>query len=432
MWGATRDVQGSAGWRRAQERPAYPVAMSTRLAQAPARAAWWTTLTGRVVLLYAVTRLYSGILLAVTAPHQLPAGMTDGVPVGYFGFTAIWDGEWYERIAVHGYPSTVPTDAAGRVQQNELAFYPLFPLLCRLLMAVTGLPFPVVGSTLSLVLGFAAAVVMARLLAERIGDRAALAVVGLYAVYPAAPVLQAAYTESLSMLLLCGYLLVLGRERWLAATGLALLIGLTRPIAVPLGAVTLVAVILRWRRRRTEPLHRHELGAALAALVGCGVAGLLWPAITAIGTGRVTAYTDTMGAWSTGGQVRWFTPWVTITGYYLGTAGYVLLLAILVALPAMSLGPWSRALGPVLRVWPLAYAAYVMVAQGPGTSTPRYLLMMFPYLAVLIGAGWVRRTRPPLVPIWLRVTVLAVVFLYLQYKWVTVLWLFTPPTDWAP
>ena len=139
-----------------------------------------------------------------------------------------------------------------------------------------------------------------------------------------------------------------------------------------------------------------------------------------------------MGAWSAGGQVRWFTPWITTTDWYLGTVGLVLLAGILVALPAMSAGPWSRALGPELRIWPLAYAAYVMVAQGPGTSTPRYLLMMFPYLAVMIGAGWVHRPRPPIVPMWPRVAVLATVFLVLQWQWVSVLWLFTPPSDWAP
>ena len=125
--------------------------MSSRVADPvapPKRAAWWTTLTGQVVLLYAVTRVVSGIMLAATAPQQLPAPMTGGEPVGYLGFTAIWDGEWYQRIAEYGYPSTLPTDAAGGVRQNQWAFYPLFPMAARLLMWLTGLPFAFVGSTL--------------------------------------------------------------------------------------------------------------------------------------------------------------------------------------------------------------------------------------------------------------------------------------------
>ena len=55
------------------------------------------------------------------------------------------------------------------------------------------------------------------------------------------------------MLLLVGFLLALARERWLVASVLALGLGVTRPIAVPLGLVALVAVVLRWRRRSGEP-----------------------------------------------------------------------------------------------------------------------------------------------------------------------------------
>lgn len=160
--------------------------MSTATAQPARTAPWWSSLTLQVVVLYAVTRLVSGVMLAMVAPEQLPAGMTGGQRVGYLGFTKIWDGEWYERIAVEGYPSQLPVDANGQVQQNPWAFYPLFPMASRVLMRLTGLPFEAVGSTLALVLGFAAAVVMARMLAERIGRPYALAVVFLYAVFPSA------------------------------------------------------------------------------------------------------------------------------------------------------------------------------------------------------------------------------------------------------
>lgn len=393
---------------------------------------WWRTLTVQVLALYAVTRLVSAVMLAMVAPEQLPAGMTGGQRVGYLGFTKIWDGEWYERIARTGYPHDLPVDAAGQVQQNPWAFYPLFPLACRALMALTGLPFEAVGSTLALVLGGAAAVVMARMLAERVGKANALLVVLLYAVFPASPALQLAYTESLAMLLLCGYLWALSTRRWLVATGLALLVGVSRPIALPLALVTLLAVWLRWRQRRAQPVDRREAWSALAALLGCGVAGLLWPAVAWAGTGRITAYTDTMGAWSAGGQVRWFVPWIWTSQWLFGSWGPWVLAGLVVAMVAAMAGPWAARLGPELRGWSLAYPAYVMTAQGPGTSTPRYLLMMFPYLVVLVGVGWARQPRMPLVPTYVRVVVFAAVFLVLQWMWVSVLWLFTPPSDWAP
>ncbi len=389
------------------------------------------SLVAQVVYLYAVTRLLTAVMLAIVAPSQEPAGMTDGLRVGYFGFTRLWDGEWYGRIATDGYPSELPRDDNGSVQQNPWAFYPLYPLLSRVVMTLTGASFPVVGSMLALLAGFGAAVLMALLLREPLGRVGALLTVTLYAVFPSSPALQVCYTESFAMLLLCGYLLALRRERWLVATGLALLIGLTRPIALPLGVVTLVALWLRWRRRHTSPIAASEAASALAALVGCGVAGLLWPAIAWLGTGERNAYLETMGAWSYGGQVRIFEPWLTIPPYYLGDWALPALVALIAVLIAGVAGPWARRLGAELRTWPLVYAAYVMAAQTPGTSTPRYLLPMFPYLAVLLGLAG-ERGRGRWLPTMLRFAVLVPLALWWQWKWISVLWHFTPPTDWAP
>lgn len=386
----------------------------------------------QVVVVYAITRIITAVMLAVVAPSQAPAGMTGGTTVGYFGFTRLWDGEWYDKVATDGYPAVLPRDPDGSVQQNPWAFYPLFPMLCRLVMAVTGLSFTAVGGIVALLLGFGAAVLLAQLLREVIGRGAALLVLVLYAVFPASPALQLAYTESLAMLLLCGYLLALRRERWLVATALAVLIGLSRPIAVPLALVTLVAVWLRWRRRHTDPVRGREAGSMLAALLGCAVAGLLWPALAWRGTGEPGAYFSTMGAWSSGGRVRFFLPWLDMSKWLYGDLGIVVLAALLVAIVAAMAGPWAARLDPVLRVWPVAYALYVMAAQGPGTSTPRYLLPMFPYLVVLLGLGWVEGRRPRWLPTWLRFEVLALAFLWWQWKWISVLWLFTPPSDWAP
>ena len=385
----------------------------------------------QVVVLYAITRLLTTVLLAIVAPAQVPADMTDDQSVGYVGFTRLWDGQWYERVATGGYPDTIPRDPSGIAMQNTWAFYPLFPFLSRAVMEVTGLSFAAAASTLALVLGFGAALAIAALLRPRIGRASTLLVVGLYAVFPSSPALQVAYTESLAMLLVCSYLLALSRERWLVAAGFAVLIGVTRPIALPLGVVTLVAVWLRWRRRATEPMTAGESGAAIASLVGCGLAGLLWPGIAWVATGQASAYVDTMGAWSLTGHVQILEPWFSIPRYYLDDWGPRLFALTVVLLVVGMAGPWARRLGPELRVWPVSYAAYVIAVQTPGTSTARYLLPMFPYLAVLLGvAGSSARGRG--IPTTVRAVVLAVLFIWLQWKWISVVWLFTPPIDFAP
>ena len=341
---------------------------------------------GQVLAAYLLCRVFSFVVLAVVAGHQAPVTWTGPHP-DYLSMTVLWDGSWYREIAENGYPVPLPVDpSTGAVSQNAWAFYPAFPLLSRLLMSVTGLGFPVVASTLALVCGAGAAVLMAVLLRDRVGPRVAFAAVLVYASFVASPILQVAYTESLAMLLLVGFLLALARERWLVASVLALGLGVTRPIAVPLGLVALVAVVLRWRRRSGERLPRGELLSMGAVLAACGVAGLAWPAIAWWVTGVRSAYTDTMATWRSAGEVTPLRPWLDIARYLGGdTLGPTGLAVLVVALVLMVLGPWARALGPQLRVWCLAYPAYLAVVLDPWTSIFRYLLPLFP-LGVVLGS----------------------------------------------
>jgi hypothetical protein len=390
---------------------------------------------GWVLAIYAVARVISTTVLLIVMQHQVPSGMTGGdtVPVTYFPFTALWDGQWYWRIADSGYPDVLPITQTGKVGENPWAFYPLFPYLAKAGMAVTGLSFPVVASTVALLCGFGAAVLMGLLLRDRIGDPAAYAVVALWASFPASVTLQLAYTESLAMLLLVAYLYALSRERWLVATVVALLVGLSRPIAVPLGVVTLVVVVLRLRKRADRPVATGEYAAMAAALVGCGVAGFLWPAIAWWRTGISSAYTDTMAAWRGYATVEPFVPWLDKAKYFFGdTWGPVLLVVIPLTIVAMVAGPWAKALGADLRTWTLAYPAYLAAVLDPFTSIFRYLIPLFPLLAVMVGAGWADRRGNTWRPILVRAIPLLVLFVVGQYWWTDVLWRFIPPTDYPP
>jgi hypothetical protein len=385
-----------------------------------------------VLLAYAVCRLVSGVLLAVVATRQVPTGWT-GPDVSYLTFTTQWDGQWYQTIAEQGYPRVLPVDRTGLVWQNQWAFYPLFPFLSRALMDVTGLSFYVVGSTLSLLLGFVAAGAIGLLLRDRLGERWALAVLVLWACMPAAVVLQVGYTEAAAMALLTLFLLALQRERWLWALLLTVLLGVTRPIAVPLAAVAVVALYLRWRRRATVPVTPAEAARGVALLIGCGLSGLIWPVIAALVTGRGDAYAATMSAWRTTREIVPFRPWLDVSRFYFGpTWGPVWLTVTVVVLAVMVLGPWASRLGPLLRTWALAYPAYLLVVLDPYTSVFRYLIPLFPLAAVLVGVagrpGWRTWER------WARVRlgVLLVAFVVGQWYWIDILWRFVPPTDYPP
>ncbi|WP_432546828.1 hypothetical protein [Kineococcus sp. SYSU DK004] len=390
----------------------------------------------RVLLVYAVARLFSAAVLAAVARFQEPSGWTpEGA--GYRDMLGLWDATWYRRIAEDGYPGAVPRDGDGAPQQSELAFYPVFPLLVRALGAA-GLPFETAGAALALLAG-AAAAVGAHLVLERAAlaagagaataRRAAWSGAVLLCVSPPSLVYQVPYTEGLALALLTGFLLALLDGRWLTASGLALLLGLTRPVAVPLSAVVVVHLLVRVRAaRRTacgapvRPAARDVLRAGVLLASSAAAAGL-WPLAAWSLTGERDAYTATMGAWRADGRVEWLRPWWDVSQYLLGdVAGPLALVALLAGYAALVLSRRAAVLGPELRTWCLAYAGYLLLVLDPFTSLFRYLVLLFP----LGGLAALRPGR--------RGTLWALVAasLALHVVWVAWLWRFSPPADWPP
>lgn len=380
-----------------------------------------------VLVVYALTRLYAVVLLERTSRLQAANPWTGRDP-GYLGMTVLWDGGWYERIAATGYPDTLPTAPGGEVQQNPWAFYPLLPGLARGLQEVTGASFPVAASTVALLAGAAAVVLMRSLLEPLVGRSAALWTVVLFCCHPAAPVLQLAYTESLATLLLVAVLLCLQRRRYLTAVPLVLLLGLTRPIAAPLAVVVAVHLVLRVARRGADgPAPRPAgPGGPLRGgvlLLAAGAAAVLWPLVAFVGTGRPSAYAQTMSAWRGGQQVEPVEPWLRTTGLLLGDLfGPFVLGVVVVALVAWVLAPSSRVLGADLRAWCLAYIGYLLLVLDPSTSLVRYLLLLFPLGALLVVASSSAAYR----------RAIAVALLAGQLVWVFWLWRFVPPRDLPP
>jgi hypothetical protein len=394
------------------------------------------SLLTRVALVYLGLRAVSWVLLVLASRDQPVMQDWTGPTVEPIDMTVLWDGSWYRHIAEHGYPHELPVDAnTGRVSQNAWAFYPLFPLLSRLLMDLTGLGFPAVASSLALLCGLGAALVMGQLLSERVGDRVALATVAVWGAYPAAVSLQIAYTESMAMLVLCLLLWAVMRRQWVATGALALLLGVTRPIAVPVVVVVAVALWLRWRARRTDPIPRTEYAAGAAALAASCVGAVLWPLIAWRVTGVRDAYTQTMGAWRGSGEIEPLKPWIPMSQWafrHFDNAevyGPVALAALVTAIVVATCGPWATALGAELRTWCLAYPAYLAFVLDPFTSIFRYAIPLFPLVAVILGGGWVERSARWL---WTRTTVLVGLGIVGQVAWIWKLLVFHPPSDYPP
>ncbi|NAZ77529.1 hypothetical protein GTQ99_19230 [Kineococcus sp. T13] len=397
-----------------------------------ARLRWLRTPVGwRVLAVYLLARLFSAAVLAEVARFQPESDWTPA-GAGYGDMLGLWDATWYRRIAEEGYPDAVPLGEDGAPQQSALAFYPLAPLLTRPLLWA-GVPFGWAGALVSLVAGAAAAVGVRALVhravrahrSEAVARRSAWSAAVLFCVSPPSLVFQVPYTEGPALALLVAFLALLQRRRYLPAALVALLLGLTRPVAVPLSVVVVVHLALRARagRRAGAQLSGREALRGLALLGASGAAGLLWPLATWLMTGRRDAYTATMGAWRSSGEVVWLRPWWGISQYVLGTvAGPVLLLLAVAGFAGWLLSRRAAALGAELRTWCLAYVGYLLLVLDPFTSLFRYLVFLFP-----LGALVAVRPRSAAV---LRAWV--VCSLALQVVWTAWLWRFSPPADWPP
>jgi hypothetical protein len=382
---------------------------------------WWV----QALTVYGLARAVSAVLLVVVSRSQVANPWTGAAP-SYLAYTGrMWDGSWYREIYETGYPDVLPTGPDGAVLQNPWAFFPLFPALVRGLDVLTGAGWDVLAPTLALLCGAGGVVVVHRLVATA-GVAAVerrpglpLATVLLVSLFPASPVLQVAYTESLALLLVAGSLLLLARRRygWVALT--VVLLGLTRAVALPMAAVVLWHGLLRWRRRDLRGPDAARLGGLLAVALG---SGLLWPWACGFVTGVPQAYFRTQEAWRGGADVVPLVPWVDVARWLFDGAGPWLLVLLLVLVAALVLNPVAARLGPEMHAWSGAYLAYLVATVQPGTSLVRFLLLAFPLGAVT--AGWTRSRA------WLAVVSIA--FVAGQAWWLWELWRLVPPSGWPP
>ncbi|MCY1674183.1 hypothetical protein OVA06_05555 [Pseudarthrobacter sp. SL88] len=377
---------------------------------------WWV----QVSAIYVVSRLVSACIFMAAALHQGPNPWFPAKP-DYWNFINIWDARWYGEVIANGYPSQLPTDALGNVQENAWAFYPLFPALARGLSGLTGLNPAASLTIVAMLSGWAAALVVYVLFRHKAAHAEALWGVAFFATFPVSAVLQVPYAEPLTLLLLAAALLLVVRRQYLWAMPVVVLMCLSRPVGVPfaamLGILFLARLVSRFRPGQASTPHSagHSAGdlVRLGTLTGvAGLSALAWPAAAWAATGDIEAYTKTETVWR-GHDLVPFRPWfdtgVELFGPVLGVLAPFVFVALFGAM--LFLPPVVR-LGVEMRIWCACYMGYLVVFLHPQTSTFRMLLPLFP---LALGAVLLSRSRA------YRGTAVTM-FLLLQMVWIVWLW----------
>lgn len=274
-----------------------------------------------------------------------------------------WDSEHYVTIAQQGY------NFFGE-QWPNIAFFPLYPLLIRLVLPLTSGDVAIAALLIAHLAYLAALLLLYDLLAHDFSQAIAYRTVILLLIFPVSLFFVAGYSEALALALTVVAVWAMRRQRWWLAGLAGALLALTRLPGVLLAPVLALVYLQqhRWRWRALGP---------------AGLAALLPPAGLTIFMlfqwwrfGTPTAFLQAQRSWDNGLSMPWTMPyamfeeltttpdWPVLLPHMVAWLGFIALALLGVRrLPlAYSLTMLLLLLPPYLSSYPRSMARYVMIA----------------------------------------------------------------------
>jgi Gpi18-like mannosyltransferase len=235
--------------------------------------------------MWLASRLLIIIVMLLIAPI-IPAPPGGIAPQFGWQVFAAWDGGWYEKIATNGY------EYLADGQQHNIAFFPLFPLLVRGVMAL-GLPFNIAGILINNFAFLGALLLVYAWLEARYDTQTARWSIATLAWCPFSLYGTVIYTEGLFLLLTTAALQAFAKQQYTSAGLWGAMASATRVT----GAMLVPAFLLMaWREKSLKACF-----ASLAASFGL----LLFSAYCALNFGDPLAFVHVQRAWGGSGGIAW-------------------------------------------------------------------------------------------------------------------------------
>jgi len=297
----------------------------------------------------------------------------------FINMWARWDGGWYLDIAQHGY-SFVPA------KQSNVAFFPLYPSLIRVVHRVIPLHSDAVWFLVGIIVSNAAllvALIYLHRLVHLDYDRHTAARTVLYlCIFPTTLFLSAAYSESLFLALVVSAFYYARAARWIVVGILSSAAALCRPpgilLIIPLAFEYLSQKGFQWRRIKADCF---ALLLAPLALAG-HLTFLRWR----FGDWNILSKAETIEGWNR----RLTLPWNTLLHSFPGMNSFkgfhgAFEFFFTLALIGLAIFGCFR-----LRLSYSIYAAVSLVfitSWGELRSAPRFGLVIFPVMIALALLG---------------------------------------------
>jgi hypothetical protein len=285
-----------------------------------------------------------------------------------------WDAEHYLEIAKHGYSGT------------EAAFFPLYPLLIRIVGTFTGSQL-IAGLIISNAASFFALLYLYKLIEHEYNRHVAQRATFYVSIFPAAIFFSAVYSESLFLCLTVASFYYVRERRWLMAGAFGFLAALTRSEGILLAAPLFIEWVIAAKEGGRE-FFRYWVDNVVKPLIGMALVPLGLAAYMAylwVLNGDPLRFSHVQSHW--GRHVA--PPWVsiantvqkiahaqatqTIANQALELAFTVLMLTVLFV------GMRRLRLSYVVY---MALSILVPLCTGSLMSMPRFALVLFPMFAL--------------------------------------------------
>jgi hypothetical protein len=301
---------------------------------------------------------------------------------------ARWDSGWYYGIAKEGYRYD------PHVPQNNIGFYPLYPIVMRAVSTVTRMTLFRAGIAVSLLSLLGALILLASLTREWGQPEEAMPTITSLLAFPSAFFLATAYTESLFLFATTAALLAARRRRWVAAGLAGAAACLTRFNGF------LILLPLAWlafeEAGRTLRLKR----PAIAGLAATAAGALAFPAYLWIRWGDPLLYvhSNTKG-WQQGPQPIWLLVGRTFGEFVarlreslsVGRFSFLMMVGSALLFSLLTVIVWRR--GLIAEGLYCASNLLLPLSSGTLSGMHRYVLVLFPCFFVLAES---LRRRPAL------------------------------------
>lgn len=320
-----------------------------------------------IVGLFVATRIVLTLIgvisnLILSSQFPKPEHFSDHLWLDIWG---VWDTGWYMGIAENGYSATASTQP-DIVSQANYAFFPLYPMLMKILGAVVGDPF-LAGIIISNIALLAGCFYLYKLALMDSDEPTALDSVKYLLVFPTAFIFSSVFTESLFLALLVSSFYYARKGNWLAAGILGFFGALTRSLGV------IIIIPLAYEYLRMNKTIRRDF--CFLFLIPLGTA--VFAGYNYFLTGDFLAFAHVQAAWGH----RFFNPlrvlWDGLFStklfnariYAIFTAGYttVILALFIIFSRRIRFAYWM--IGIFLVLIPLCSGLQ---------SLPRYILIIFP------------------------------------------------------